>query len=75
MHLIAPIQHHKGFNMKQNRMRNATLKKVDKFNAKIIQALEQLNSLNVSAEEKELITMSLENMSEFITNYYQKDSK
>ena len=44
--------------------------KVDNFDDKVKNALSLLERLNVSDEEKELMTMSLQTMSEFVTTYY-----
>ena len=44
--------------------------KVENFDDKVKNALSLLERLNVSDEEKELMTMSLQTMSEFVTTYY-----
>ena len=44
--------------------------KVDNFDDKVKNALSLLERLNVSNEEKELMTMSLQTMSEFVATYY-----
>jgi len=44
--------------------------KVENFDDKVKNALSLLERLNVSNEEKELMTMSLQTMSEFVVNYY-----
>ncbi|MFA5455873.1 MAG: hypothetical protein WC272_11225 [Sulfurimonas sp.] len=44
--------------------------KVENFDDKVKNALSLLKNLKVSDEEKELLTMSLQTMSEFVVNYY-----
>lgn len=44
--------------------------KVENFDDKVKNALSLLERLKVSDEEKELLTMSLQTMSEFVQNYY-----
>lgn len=44
--------------------------KVENFDDKVKNALSLLERLKVSDEEKELISMSLQTMSEFVVNYY-----
>lgn len=44
--------------------------KVENFDDKVKNALSLLGNLKVSDEEKELLTMSLQTMSEFVVNYY-----
>ena len=44
--------------------------KVENFDHKVKNALSLLKTLKVSDEEKELMTMSLQTMSEFVTTYY-----
>lgn len=44
--------------------------KVENFDDKVKNALSLLERLNVSNEEKELMTMSLQTMSEFVVTYY-----
>jgi hypothetical protein len=44
--------------------------KVENFDNKVKNALSLLKTLKVSNEEKELMTMSLQTMSEFVVTYY-----
>ncbi|WP_294878596.1 hypothetical protein [Sulfurimonas sp. RIFOXYB12_FULL_35_9] len=44
--------------------------KVENFDDKVKNALSLLGNLKVSDEEKELLAMSLQTMSEFVVNYY-----
>lgn len=44
--------------------------KVENFDDKVKNALSLLERLKVSDEEKELLTMSLQTMSEFVATYY-----
>ena len=44
--------------------------KIENFDDKVKNALSLLKRLNVSNEEKELMTMSLQTMSEFVVTYY-----
>ena len=44
--------------------------KIENFDDKVKNALSLLERLNVSNEEKELMTMSLQTMSEFVVTYY-----
>ncbi|MDK9693362.1 MAG: hypothetical protein OEL19_03815 [Sulfurimonas sp.] len=46
--------------------------KVENFDDKVKNALSLLERLNVSNEEKELMTMSLQTMSEFVATYYKE---
>ena len=46
--------------------------KVENFDDKVKNALSLLERLNVSSEEKELMTMSLQSMNEFVTTYYKE---
>lgn len=71
MYLVAHLHHQKGFNLKYNRKKSSTLKKIEHFNYKVEQAMEILSSLEVSKEEKELLSMSLESLNEFVTTYYR----
>ena len=44
--------------------------KIENFDDKVKNALSLLKTLKVSEEEKELMTMSLQTMSEFVVTYY-----
>ena len=46
--------------------------KIENFDDKVKNALSLLERLNVSNEEKELMTMSLQTMSEFVATYYKE---
>ena len=46
--------------------------KIENFDDKVKNALSLLKTLKVSEEEKELMTMSLQTMSEFVATYYKE---
>ncbi len=46
--------------------------KIENFDDKVKNALSLLKTLKISDEEKELMTMSLQTMSEFVATYYKE---